>query len=218
MRKDLSYDQYLSEAERQELDAAVEKLALDLDALRKTLRDLKGIKYWTVKTYYVQWCDFDQQREHVLSRIIEVDLEIRKRSIREKQKKNGLGGTPPHLEQRGSHSAQIHGSSRTCAPGDQNEIQRVILNAVADEGINAIRSSIESRIHPHTLLEGCNEPVLQGRILAGGTVHISSSNGLNVIGTASGMKWRVPPKSSSAPPSVTVPECVELQDMVDSVD
>ncbi|KAL5631759.1 hypothetical protein ACGC1H_007310 [Rhizoctonia solani] len=195
------------------------RLALDLDALRKALRELKGIKYWTVKTYYVQWCDFDQQREHVLGRIVEVDVEIRKRSIREKQKMNRLGGMPPCLEQGGSRSTQTHGSSRACAPGDQNEIQRVILNAVADEGTNAIRSSIESRIRPHTLLEEGNEPMLQGKILADGTMHVSSLNGrVNMIGTASGMKWRVPPKSSSAPPSITVPECVELRDMADRVD
>ncbi|KAJ1304252.1 hypothetical protein OPQ81_005413 [Rhizoctonia solani] len=220
MRKDLSYDQYLSETESQQLDETIEKLALDLGALRKTLRDLKGINYWAVKTYYVQWCDFDQQNEDVLSKIIEVNVEIRERSIREKQKRNNSEIVPPCFGEGGSLSARVRNPIRTGT--SEYEVQEAILNAVADEAANAIRLSIESRVNPKTPREGSDEPLAQGRILADGTVHISSPSGRKITmsnqGTASGIKWRVPFKSLSAPPSITLPNSVELQDLQNGVD
>ncbi|CAE6467729.1 unnamed protein product [Rhizoctonia solani] len=214
LRDDVSVDQYLSEREREQLDEIIVNIALDLVAVQKALRNLKKIAYWKVTTYRVEWGEFNEQTENILDRIVEVNVEIQERSISGRRKDGSDSSSSGY---RGGR--QFLAAHRDNFEATQDRSQQEILRAAENKAVTVIRSSIESRNTPVGLEEAADGPPASGRISADGTAHISGPDGrITVMGTTSGMRWQIPRKSASAPPSITVPECVELRELREDLD
>ncbi|CUA76245.1 hypothetical protein RSOLAG22IIIB_12149 [Rhizoctonia solani] len=82
LREDENINRFLSEKDKKHLDGVIERIAFDLMDLQLTLHELRGVAYYKITTYPVQWIDFHDQVAMVFKQIVEVNLDIRERSTK----------------------------------------------------------------------------------------------------------------------------------------
>ncbi|KAG8714187.1 hypothetical protein FRC11_009487 [Ceratobasidium sp. 423] len=104
-RKDDAINQFLSEKDKAYLDVSIQKIAFDLMDLHGDLEELKGVGYYQITTYPVQWIRFQDRAEMIVKLIVKVNVEIRERSIQGRDRM-GLGGTVPERISRGDPTSQ----------------------------------------------------------------------------------------------------------------
>ncbi|CAE6426076.1 unnamed protein product [Rhizoctonia solani] len=206
LRKDVGIDRYLSEEEREGLNKVIERLALELLLLKRTLQGLKGITYWYINSYWVEWANFQHEKAGVIERIIEVNVQILERSLsgRKLLESGRPAGTP----------GEASPSTRFLMSTSADDTRQEILSAAAAEVASVARSTWEGYGSHSQPEQGNSEQMATGRLSEDGTAHIITPSGQKkAMGASNGTRWYISPKSLSAPPSITVPETVELEDL-----
>ncbi|KAJ1299256.1 hypothetical protein OPQ81_002186 [Rhizoctonia solani] len=139
LRNDILVNQYLSQDEKSELDASIERLVFNLMALERALENVKAIKYWSIK-YRTELKTFNETRSTFTKKVEQISQDIHTRSSQRRggdSKENAMD--QPHLE------VTSAGLLRCSNPSGDSDTLRDILDTLEEEAASSIRFFMEAR-------------------------------------------------------------------------
>ncbi|KAJ1299253.1 hypothetical protein OPQ81_002183 [Rhizoctonia solani] len=208
LREDVAINQYLSPDDKEYLDGSIMSIAFDLMELQAALQELRGTAYYKIAIYSTKWLKFNGRVTLALKLIVDVNVEIKNRSTqgREQARLASKSVGDPASEWQSSSKDEPVVVNEGSASGDS--LNQEIVNAMASSAAAALRASLEGGVKPGPLAQaedGGEDIVSGGRL--------TTENGLKT-----GLKWKISPKPTYAPPSLTHVEGIELNKLEKDVD
>ncbi|CAE6346019.1 unnamed protein product [Rhizoctonia solani] len=216
-RKDEAVSKFLTEKDKEELDTSIKDVTFDLMELHSILQDLKGVAYYKITAYGAKWLYFHDHVQLTMKLIVDVNAEIKERSahgrsqarsesMREEQADFlGVGASPCGNENVAVRQGLGSGDCEILSPTQgSNLTSKIALNRqIADEMASlataTLRASIAGGMKSWPLL-----PAEDSEVHAAGESKSTIEN--------------VPPKATSAPPSLDHGNDIEMKKWEKEVD
>ncbi|KAF8706064.1 hypothetical protein RHS03_05238, partial [Rhizoctonia solani] len=209
LREDVLVHQYLSEDDKKQIDISIHDISFDLMELHSLLKELKGVAYYQLSKYTVQWFHFNNRVTMALQVIVEVKLEVEARQRSTQGRSKAMVQKDPPIA--------AAGRGPTCPLAHMHENKPIFVNKDFPSD-NSLGQQLAEEIAPCTaaavrsaLKDGMNFGSITKE---NDTVHTGvGRRSLTETGLGPDLKWHISPKSTTLPPVLVQSGDIELKDL-----